>query len=120
MIGQVDVDVVGRVIGSPPGELDTTAADVERALVLEDFFRRRPRLVVVAYEEVSRLLVPDADDLVAEQRRRAPMIGVVVRVDEMRHLVADAVGGGDLVHRALNVVADCRRRVEQHNAVFGG
>ena len=35
----------------------------------------------------------------------------------MRHLVADAVGGGDLVDRALDVVADGGRRVEQDDAV---
>src|SRR6266550_7797412 len=120
VIGQVDVDVVGRVVGSLPGELDTTAADVERALILEDFLGRRPRLVVVAYQELSRLLMPDARDVLAEQRRRATMIRVMVRVDEILHLVADAVGGGDLVYRALNVVADRRRCVEYHYAILGG
>ena len=48
------------------------------------------------------------------------MIGVVMRVDEMRHLVTDAVGVGDLVHGALDVVPDGRRRVEQDDAVRRG
>src|SRR5712672_1951166 len=108
------------MIGPLPGELDTTATDVERAVVLEDFLGRRPRLVVVAYEQLSRLLMPDARDVLAEQRRRATMIRVVVSVDEILHLVADAVGGGDLVDRALNVVANSRRRVEYHYAILGG
>ena len=54
-----------------------------------------------------------------EQRRRAGVVGVVVRVDEMTHLVAHAVGGGDLVHRPLDVVPDGGRRVEQDDAVSG-
>ncbi|HEX4010287.1 MAG TPA: hypothetical protein VHX62_09775 [Solirubrobacteraceae bacterium] len=45
------------------------------------------------------------------------MIGVVMRIDEMRHRVADAVGGGDLVHGALDVVTEAGRRVEQDDAV---
>ena len=59
-------------------------------------------------------------DVLAEQRRRAAMIGVVVGVDEMCHLVADAVGFGNLVNRALNVVADRRRCVEHHYTVLCG
>ena len=45
------------------------------------------------------------------------MIGVVMRIDEMRHLVADAVGGGDLIYGPLDVVTDGGRRVEQDDAV---
>jgi len=45
------------------------------------------------------------------------VIGVVMGIDEMRHLVADAVGGGDLIHGPLDVVTDRRRRVEQDDAV---
>ena len=45
------------------------------------------------------------------------MIGVVMGIDEMRHLVADAVGGGDLIHGPLDVVTDGGRRVEQDDAV---
>ena len=45
------------------------------------------------------------------------MIGVVMGIDEMRHLVADAVGGGDLIHGPLDVVTDRGRRVEQDDAV---
>jgi hypothetical protein len=48
------------------------------------------------------------------------VVGVVVGVDQVRHSVADAVGGGDLVDRALQVVADGRGRVEQDHAVGGG
>ena len=45
------------------------------------------------------------------------MVGVVVRVDEVLNLVADAVCGGDLVDGSLDVVAYGRRRVQQHDAV---
>jgi hypothetical protein len=48
------------------------------------------------------------------------VVGVVVGVDEVGDGVADAVGGGDLVDGPLQVVADGRGRVEQHDAVGGG
>src|ERR1700741_305668 len=42
---------------------------------------------------------------------------VAMRVDEVLDLVADAVRRGDLVDRALDVVADRRRGVEHDDAV---
>ena len=115
---QVDVDVVGRVVGAEPGQVDALAADLQAALVLERLLRRRPGRVVVAQQEAARLLVADADDvLVVEEGRRSAVVGVVVRVDEVGHLVADAVGRGDLVDGPPDVVADGRRGVEQHDAV---
>jgi len=77
-------------------------------------------MVSVSKQQAPRLLVPDAGDVLVEQGGRAGVVGVVVRVDEVRHLVAHAVGGGDLVHGPLQVVADGRGRVEQHDAVPGG
>ena len=106
VVGQVDEDVVGRVVGAVPGEVDPLAADLEGALVLERLLVRRPRRVVVPQQERSRLLVPDAGHVLVEQRRRADVVGVVVGVDEVLDLVADAVRGGDLVDRALDVVPD--------------
>ena len=91
-----------------------------RAAVLEGLLGRRPGRVVVAQQQRARLLVPDANDVPVEQRGGAGVVGVVVRVDEVGDLVAHAVGGGDLVDGALDVVADGRRRVEQHDAVRGG
>ena len=91
-----------------------------RAAVLEGLLGRGPGRVVVAQQELARLLVPDAGDVLVEQRGRAGVVGVVVGVDEVGDLVADAVGGGDLVHGALQVVADGRRRVEQDDAVRRG
>src|SRR5579864_1069449 len=44
----------------------------------------------------------------------------MVRVDQVLDLVADAVRGGDLVDRPLDVVADRRRRVEQYNPIRRG
>ena len=121
MSWQVDVDVVGRVVGAEPGQVDALAADLQAALVLERLLRRRPGRVVVAQQEAARLLVADADDvLVVEEGRRSAVVGVVVRVDEVGHLVADAVGRGDLVDGPPDVVADGRRGVEQHDAVGCG
>ena len=117
VVGQVDDDVVGRVVGAVPGQVDALAADLEGAAVLERFFVRWPGRVVVAQQEAPGLLVPDAGDVLVEQRGRAGVVGVVVRVDEVSDLVADAVGGRDFVDRPLDVVADRRRRVEHHDAV---
>ena len=100
-----------------PGQVDALAADLERAPVLERLLVRRPRRVVVAEQQPPRLLVPDARDVPVEERRGARVVGVVVGVDEVGDLVADAVGGCDLVDRALDVVPDRGRRVEQDDAV---
>ena len=64
--------------------------------------------------------MPDAHHVPVEQRGRAGVVRVVVRVDEVLDLVADAVRRCDLVDRALDVVADRRRRVENHDAVRCG
>jgi len=93
------------------------AADLERAPVLEGLLVRGSGRIVVAQQQPARLLVPDPGHVLVEQRRCADVVAVVVRVDEVVDLVADAVGSGDLVDRALDVVADRRRRVEQHDAV---
>jgi hypothetical protein len=63
--------------------------------------------------------VPDPDHI-PEQGGPGAVVGVMMRVDKVGDPVAHAVGGGDLVHRALQVVADRRGRVEQHHAVGGG
>jgi hypothetical protein len=119
VVGEVDDDVVGRVVGAVPGQVDALAADLEGATVAEGLFVRRPRRVVVAQQEAPGLLVSDARDVLVEQRRRAGVVGVVVRMDEVDHLVADAVCRCDLVDGSLDVVADGRGRVEQDDAVRG-
>ena len=43
----MDEDVVGRVIGAVPGELDPLASDLEGAAVLEGLFWWGPLRVVV-------------------------------------------------------------------------
>ena len=48
VVGQMDKDVVRRVIGAVPGQLDALASDLESAAVLEGFFWCGPRGVVVA------------------------------------------------------------------------
>ena len=68
---------------------------------------------------VPRFLVPDAGHVLVEQRRRTDVVGMVMRVDEVLDLVADAVRGGDLVDRALDVVPERRRGVEHDDAVRG-
>jgi hypothetical protein len=119
VVGQVDEGEVRRVARAVPGQLDAFAADVQRAAVLERLLRRRPGRVIVPQQEPPGLLVPDANDLV-EQRGRAGVVGVMVRVDEVRDFVAHAVRGGDLVHGPLQIVADGGRRVEQDDAVRRG
>ncbi len=73
--------------------------------------------VVVPQQQPPGLLVPDPDDVLAEERGRAGMVGVVMGVDEVRHLVAHAVGLCDLVDRPLEVVPDARRGIEEDDAV---
>jgi hypothetical protein len=65
------------------------------------------------------LLVPDADHVPVEQGGRGAVVGVVVGVDQVGHGIAHALGRGDLVDRAPQVLTDGRRRVEQHDAVRG-
>jgi len=67
-----------------------------------------------------RLLVPDARDVLVEERGRAAVVGVVMRVDQVADLARHAVRGRDLVDRPLDVVADRGRRVEQDDTVRGG
>ncbi len=117
VVRQVDEDVVGGVVGAVPGEVDAFAADLERPVVLERLLVGRPRGIVIAQQQPSRLLVADARHLRVEQGRRADVVGVVVRVDEVVDLIADAVGRRDLVDRALDVVADRGRCIEKHDAV---
>src|SRR6266536_505028 len=67
VIGQVDGDVVRRVVGAVPCEIDPLPADLERARVLEGLLVRRPRRVVVPKQEPTGLLVTDARDALVEQ-----------------------------------------------------
>ena len=48
------------------------------------------------------------------------MVGVVVRVDDVGHLVGHVVAVRDRVDGALQVVPDGRGRVEQHDPLAGG
>ena len=48
VVGQMDEDVVRRVIGAVPGQLDALASDLEGATVLEGLFWCGPGGVVVA------------------------------------------------------------------------
>jgi hypothetical protein len=99
--------------------LDAFTADLQGPVVGEDLFRRGLGRVVIPQQQPPGLLVPDADHLAAEQRGRAGVVGVVLCVHQVSHRVAYALGRGDLVHGALQVVADGRGRVEQHDAVPG-
>jgi hypothetical protein len=108
VVGQVDVDVVGRVVGAVPGQLDPFPADLQGVAVGEGLGRGGPGRVVVAPQQPPGLGVADADHAGVEQRGRAGMVGVVVGVDEVGDGVGDAVGGGDLVDGPLQVVADGR------------
>ena len=117
---EMNVDVVRRVIGAVPRQLDPLTPDLQGVAVGEGHLRYRPGRVVVPQQEPPGLLMPDAGHVPAEQRGRGAVVGVMVGVDQVGDPVGHAVGGGDLVHRPLQVMADGRRRVEQHNPVVGG
>src|ERR1700722_5483098 len=120
VVGEVDVDVVGGVVGAVEGQLDALAAGLQGVGVGEGHVGQRPGRVAGADQEPAGFLVADPGDVPVEQRGGAAVVGVVVGVDQVGHGVGHAVGGGDLVHGPLQVTADARRRVEQHHAVRGG
>jgi len=64
--------------GLSVSNIDAVAADLKGVGVRERHLRHRPRGVVVAQQEPPGLLVPDANHVPAEQRRRAGVVGVVV------------------------------------------
>ena len=103
-----------------PGQFDALAADLQGVAVGEGHLGQRAGLVVVAGQQSPGLLVPDAGHVPAEQERRTAVVGMVMGVDEVRHRVGHALGGGDLVDGPPQVAADARGRVEQHHAVLGG
>src|SRR5579862_7867652 len=117
--GEVDVDVVRRVVRPVPGQFDPFAADFQGVAVGEGHVRDGAGGVTVAQQEPPGLLVADADDVPAEQRGRSLVVCVVVGVDHVGDLVGQAAGGGDLVHGTADIVADVRGRVEDHDAVGG-
>src|ERR1700722_9499583 len=118
--GEVDVDVVRRVVGPVPGQFDPLAADFQGVAVGEGHVRYGAGGVIVAQQQSPGLLVADADDVPAEQRGRSLVVCVVVRVDQVGDLVGQAAGGGDLVHGTPDVMADVRGRVENNDAVGRG
>jgi hypothetical protein len=75
---------------------------------------------VLAGQQFLGLDLADPHHVLAEQRRGAEVVGVVVGVDDMSDLVGHPVVGRDLVDRPLQVVPDRRGRVEQHDPVAGG
>ena len=116
VVREMDVDIVRRVVGAAPGQLDALSPDLERVSIGEGHIRHRPGRVVVPDKKPAGLLVPDPDDILEQERGRA-VVGVVMGVDQVRHGVADALSGGDLIDGPPQVMADLRRRVEQHHAV---
>ena len=78
MAREMNVDVVRRVIGAVPGQLDPLAPDLQGVAVGEGHLRYRPGRVVVPQQEPPGLLVPDAGHVPAEQRGRGAVVGVMV------------------------------------------
>jgi hypothetical protein len=74
----MDVDVVRRVVGAVPGQLDPLTADLQGVAVGERHLRHRPGRVVVPQQEPPGLLVSDADHVPLEQGGRGAAVGVVV------------------------------------------
>src|SRR5579863_4629985 len=92
VVGEVNVDVVGRVVGPVPGKFDPLAADFQGVAVGEGDVGGGAGGVVVAQQQPAGLVVADADDVPAEQRGRSLVVAVVVRVDLVGDLVGEAVG----------------------------
>src|SRR5262249_22951698 len=78
VVGQVDVDVVRRVVGAVPGQFDALTANVEGVAIGEGHLRRRPGRVVVPQQQPPGLLVADADHVPVEQRGCTGVVGVVM------------------------------------------
>jgi hypothetical protein len=97
-------------------------ADAQRVIRLERHVGQGHMLegAVVPGQQPLGLDVRDPGHAAPEQRRRADVVGVVMRVHDVRHLVRRARARRDLIDRALEVVADGRGRVEQHHAIAGG
>jgi len=110
VIGQVDDDVVRRVVGAVPGQVDPLAADVSvrRSAKVSSLGGRAG--FVVAQQQTLGLLVSDARDVLAEEERRAGMVGMVVRVDRWVTFVADTVDRRDLGRLARWMFAADRGR----------
>jgi hypothetical protein len=87
-----------------PRELDAFTADFQRTTILEDLVGHGARRVVVALEESPSLFVADTGDVLVEERRCSDVICVMMRIDEMRDLVAHAILRRDLVDSASQVV----------------
>jgi hypothetical protein len=52
-VGQVDDDVVGRVVRPVLGEVDALATDLQRAPITEGLLVRRPGRIVVPQQQSS-------------------------------------------------------------------
>ena len=107
------------MVGAAPGQFDPLAADLQRVVVAKGHLGHGPGRVIVADEKPASLLVPDPGHVV-EQRGGPAVVGMVVGVNQVRHGVADALGGRDLVDSPAQVVPDAGRCVEQHHAVARG
>src|SRR5262249_36632977 len=106
--GEVDVDVVRRVVGAVPGQLGALTPDLQGVPVGQAPRGRRRGGALAPLQQPAGLLRPDAAHVPAEQRGGAGVVGVVVRVDEVRQGAAHAVGGRDLIDRPPQVAADAR------------
>ena len=104
--------------GAVPRELDPLATDLEGPAIAEGLLRCGSGRVVVPEQEPPGLLVPDPHDVLAEERGCAPVVRVVVGVDQVGDLVAHAIGLCDLVDRSLEVMPDARRCIEEDDAVL--
>jgi hypothetical protein len=95
-------------------------AHLKGVAVLEGDVGERPGRVVFEGQDRLCLSLANAHHVVAEQRRGAEVVGVVVGVDDVGHLVGHVIAVRDRVNGALQVVPDGRGRVEQHDPLTGG
>src|SRR5439155_20167574 len=78
VVREVDETVVRRVVGAVPRQLDTFTTDLQVAVIGKRLVRGRPSGIVVPQQQPTRLRVPDAHDVVPEQRRGGRVVGVMM------------------------------------------
>src|SRR6185437_2107387 len=78
VVGEVDVDVVGRVVRAVPGQFDALAADLEGVGVGEGDVGERAGRVLVTQQQALGLVVADPGHVPVEQRGGTVVVGVVV------------------------------------------
>src|SRR5216683_4964644 len=101
-------------------ELELLTADLQDMPLVERHARWWTVRIVVAEQQTAILAVSDAYDIRTEQRGRANVVRVRVRVDQVRHLAGHAAGMRHRCDRAQQVVTYGGWRIDQDDTISGG